>query len=210
MLTLAHYPAPADHVGGALRALGRPDGPDQVEPIVAAMGRARLLPEVQALEAVEDTSPEAHHRSEHTLYERAGIDARLAAEMYGLLGQPSFHPCYPDVPEVLAAIGAAGVAIGVVSDIHVDLRTHAEAFGFGEHIDAWALSYELGVQKPDHKIFNAALAGLGVEPGETLMVGDRPTRDGAAVELGLTCLVIPAPSSADDRRLDHVLRLVGV
>lgn len=210
MLTLAHYPSPAEHVAEARRALSRPDEPEQVDAIVRALASARLLPDVQKAEAIEDTSTRAHHRAEHLLYERAGVDAQLASEMYSLLGRPSFHPCYPDVEPVLAALHGHGIKIGVVSDIHVDLRTHAEQFGFGSYIDAWALSYEIGVQKPDHRIFTAALDQLGADPTRTLMVGDRPTRDGAAADLGLTCLVLPAPTAVVDRGLHAVLRLVDL
>ena len=210
MLTLAHHPPPADHVAEALRRLGRPDTPDQVRAIVAAMTAAKKLPEVQQAETIEDTSTEAHHRSEHLLYDRAGIDEELADQMYSLLGQPSFHPCYPDAPQVLAELHQHGVKIGVVSDIHVDLRVHAEAFGFGRFVDAWALSFELGVQKPNRQIFNAALSSLNAAPDQSLMVGDRASRDGAAAELGLTCLILPPPTSTGDRGLDHVLRLVGM
>ncbi|MFV1990773.1 MAG: HAD hydrolase-like protein, partial [Acidimicrobiales bacterium] len=68
---------------------------------------------------------------------------------------------YPDVAGVLQALKHNGVKIGVVSDIHVDLRLHAKEFGFAHHIDAWALSFELGVQKPDLRISQAALSQLG-------------------------------------------------
>jgi len=149
MLTLAHYPSPHQHVQTAMAALGRTAVTGDVDRIVESMDRARQLPDVQAAEAVEDTSAAAHHHSEHLLYRSAGIDADLADEMYRLLGTPSFHLPYPDALPALRQLSESGLRIGVVSDIHVDLRVHAEQFGFGQHIDAWALSYELGVQKPE-------------------------------------------------------------
>ncbi len=191
MLTLAHYPPPAEHISVAMQSLGRAVDDQTVAELCVALTEAKRLPEVQAAEAVEDTSAQAHRHSEYLLYERAGIDSELADAMYRLLGDPSFHPCYDDAPTVLAALDGNGVKVGVVSDIHVDLRPHADAFGFGRHIDSWALSVEHGIQKPDHALFVAALAPLGVAPDRTLMVGDRPSRDGAAVELGMTCLILP-------------------
>jgi putative hydrolase of the HAD superfamily len=53
------------------------------------------------------------------------------------------------------------------------------------------LSGEVGVEKPDPRIFSAALARVGLAPGEVLHVGDDPVRDvvGAA-RVGLaTCWV---------------------
>lgn len=207
MLTLAHYPSPSDHVEIALRNLGREIDPVEISHLVGAMAKASTITEVQAAEAIEDTSAAAHHYATHLLYQSAGIETELADEMYRLLGTPGFHQPYPDASSVVAELGRAGLRIGIVSDIHVDLRAHADLFGFGDFIDAWALSFELGIQKPDPVIFQAALDQLGTDPERTLMVGDRPSRDGAAVTLGMTCLILPAPRSVTTRGLDAVVAL---
>jgi len=39
------------------------------------------------------------------------------------------------------------------------------------------------------------------------MVGDRPSRDGAAAALGLLCLILPAPAEVSTRGLDAVVAL---
>ncbi len=209
MLTLAHYPSPAEHVATAMADLGRPVVASEVDRIVTAMAKAKGLPEVRAAERFEDTSVEAHHHSEHLLYRSAGIDPGLANQMYRLLGSPEFHQPYPDALPVVDELHRSGVRIGVVSDIHTDLRLHAQQFGFSESIDAWALSFELGVQKPDPQIFQAALSQLGTSAARTLMVGDRPSRDGAAGELGMACLILPAPTTLTTRGLDAVVSLVN-
>ena len=207
MLTLAHYPSRSEHVETAIVALGRDADSDEVGRIVESLAKARELPDVQAAEAVEDTSAEARHHSEHLLYRSAGIDADLADQTYRLLGSPGFHPPYPDSLPVLRHLNRSGLGIGVVSDIHVDLRAHAGQFGLSKYIDAWALSYELGVQKPEPQIFLAALDQLGTEPGRTLMVGDRPSRDGAASSLGMPCLILPAVTTVTERGLEAVVGL---
>lgn len=207
MQTLAHYPSPAEHVERALARLERPTGADSVSSIVAAMNEAKKRPDVQAAEAVEDTSAAAHHHSEHLLYRSAGLDDELADSLYVLLGTPDFHPPYPDARSVLEQLARTGLGIGVVSDIHVDLRTHAESFGFEPFVDAWALSFELGIQKPNPAIFRHALAQLGTTPERTLMVGDRPSRDGAAAEIGMPCLILPAIAAVAERGLDAVVAL---
>ncbi|MER8079632.1 HAD-IA family hydrolase [Streptomyces griseoluteus] len=51
-------------------------------------------------------------------------------------------------------------------------------------MDAYVLSYEHGVGKPDPRLFAAACAELGVAPEHTLMVGDSRTADGGAAALG--------------------------
>ncbi len=208
MLTLAQYPAPSEHVRRALSGLDRNDSPVEVDPIVAALDSARFLPDVMAAESIIDTSAAAHLEGEHLLYQRAGIDRQLADAMYSLLGQSSFHPPYPGVTAVLQSLKQSGLRVGILSDIHVDLRLHAKGFGFAQHIDAWTLSFEVGLQKPDLRIFQAALDQLGTEPSRTLMVGDRASHDGAAAQLGIPCLILPPPKDPSNGGLDLVLRLV--
>lgn len=75
-----------------------------------------------------------------------------------------------------------------MSDIHVDLRptfaSHLLPDGrsWADTVHTWALSFELGVAKPDPAIFRAALDGLEMPASHLLMVGDRGGWDGAAVE----------------------------
>ena len=107
----------------------------------------------------------------------------------------------------------SGYAIGVVSDIHTDVREHAKAFGFADSIDAWSLSWEQGIQKPNLQMFQTAIDQLRCDPAKTVMVGDRGAVDGAAAALGVTCLILPAidwERPFEDRGLSRVLELVGL
>lgn len=126
----------------------------------------------------------------------------------------ALNPFAADVGPLLRTLHAAGVRIGVVSDIHVDLRPvfaqqdNPDGSNWAVLVDAWALSYELGVAKPDPAIFTAALDRLGLPAEQVLMVGDRGAWDGAAAELGITTLLLPPLRAADDLRLQRVLDLV--
>jgi putative hydrolase of the HAD superfamily len=55
-----------------------------------------------------------------------------------------------------------------------------------------------------------ALDELGVEPAKALMVGDRASHDGAAVELGMPTLLIPPLTATSQQRLSVVLRACGL
>ena len=46
------------------------------------------------------------------------------------------------------------------------------------------------------------------ESSEVLMVGDRGAWDGAAVDVGITSLILPPLTTATDQRLGRVLDLV--
>jgi len=77
-------------------------------------------------------------------------------------------------------------------------------------VDAFALSFEIGAQKPAAEIFSAVLGILDCTAEEILMVGDRSGPDGGAVEQGITTLLLPPLTSVTDRRLHHVLAVSGV
>lgn len=82
-------------------------------------------------------------------------------------------------PEVLATLDhlrRAGYRMGLVSNISLRpnlMRADLERMALSKYLDAAVFSSEVGVRKPDPRIFNAALDRLGAEPGETVFVGDR-------------------------------------
>jgi FMN hydrolase / 5-amino-6-(5-phospho-D-ribitylamino)uracil phosphatase len=82
---------------------------------------------------------------------------------------------YEDVEPVLEELRAHRLHIGLVSNGARDLRE------FVRHhrlvIDVSVGSRYHGKVKPDPTIFRKALARLGIEPGEAVMVGDHPEDD---------------------------------
>ncbi|OPX07286.1 HAD family hydrolase [Mycobacterium sp. AT1] len=113
-----------------------------------------------------------------------------------------------DVAETLRWVAAQGCEVAILSDIHFDLRPAFVAADLDRYVDEYVLSFECGVQKPDPAIFRAALDALGSRPERTLMVGDRASHDGAAVELGMPTLLVPPLTHPAQRRLDLVRNLV--
>ena len=155
-----------------------------------------------------DLSAEFHRTATMRLFESAGLDQELAKALYRVEWEPESRPAYPDVADVLAAVRARGATVAVVSDIHFDIRRDCVANGFDAFIDAYVLSCELGVQKPDPRMFLAATAALGVEPGEALMVGDTAPTDGGAAAAGIATLILPRHEELGPRGLDVVLGLL--
>ena len=60
--------------------------------------------------------------------------------------------------------------------------------------DEIVLSYEVGVVKPDTRIFAAALDRLSLPASDVLMVGDNANDDGGGTHLGLRTLILPRTS----------------
>src|SRR5438477_8151517 len=81
---------------------------------------------------------------------------------------------------VLAELKSTGLLLGLISNVTLlpDLmRADIEALGIGQHLDAALFSSEVGVRKPDPRIFTAMLGQIGVQPREAVFVGDRVNDD---------------------------------
>jgi putative hydrolase of the HAD superfamily len=72
----------------------------------------------------------------------------------------------------LGRLKAAGLALGVVSNSEGRVEEALEAAGLRQYFDVVVDSALVGIEKPDPRIFQAALQALGVLPEETLFVGD--------------------------------------
>jgi putative hydrolase of the HAD superfamily len=77
-----------------------------------------------------------------------------------------------DTREALQRLRAAGFRLGVVSNSEGRVCEALEAAGLRQYFDAVVDSGQVGIEKPDPRIFRIALAELGVEPEEAIYVGD--------------------------------------
>ncbi|MGJ3508629.1 HAD family hydrolase [Enemella sp. A6] len=116
---------------------------------------------------------------------------------------------YDDTRPVLTALRSAGIKVGLLSNIGLDLAPTLHRQGLDTLLDAATQSWQVGAVKPEPAIFTAALEQLGADPRQTLMVGDSWSEDGAAAGLGMRTLILPR-TRGPVHGLDAVLRLVGV
>lgn len=93
----------------------------------------------------------------------------------------SFAQPFPETVEILRKLKARGVKLAIVTNITPELLEHQKkkvaALGIADLFDAIVYSAELGIHKPDKRIFDHAAALLGVSNGECLFVGDDPDSD---------------------------------
>jgi FMN phosphatase YigB (HAD superfamily) len=100
----------------------------------------------------------------------------------------------PNLLETLGALRDADVKVGIVCDVGLTpsrvLRRYLDQQGALELFDHWSFSDDVGVYKPDAKIFHHALAGLGgVSPERAAHIGDlRRTDIVGAQALGITAV----------------------
>ena len=189
------------------------DGHAQAEIMVQlTLGPSRHLPDdLRAEWDNRDLDPETHRRVYLGAYRAAGMDKApgIAERLYeGMIAPESWKP-YPDTVEAVRAVRAAGLPVGVLSNIAWDIRPVFERHGLD--VDAYVLSYEEGVVKPDPKIFTLACERIGVAPADVLMVGDSDEADGGAAAIGCRFARV-APVETTDRpdSLVNALTAYGV
>lgn len=79
----------------------------------------------------------------------------------------------PDARPCLEMLRQAGYRIGVIANQPSVVREALERDGILEHFTAWVISEDLGLQKPDPRIYAHAVEQAGAEPAACAMVGDR-------------------------------------
>ncbi|HYU56837.1 MAG TPA: HAD family hydrolase [Actinomycetota bacterium] len=131
------------------------------------------------------------------------------------------HWLYPPealVPDVVPALEAlAGrYRLGVLANQTGRIREVMRRDGIDRFFELWNVSAELGVEKPDPRIFRRALDDAGVPPGRAAMVGDRLDNDvrpaKAAGMRGVWLLRGEAPDDPTPEQLDEpdaVIRSLG-
>jgi putative hydrolase of the HAD superfamily len=184
--------------------------------VTEAEARRALLEEMAYYRAHHDEATGAAEladlRDRCTEVLRAALPehARAVADLRGaLLGSLRFR-AYPEVPAVLAELGAMGVTRVVVSNWDVSLREVLDDTGLAPLLDGLVISAEVGASKPDRAIFERALAVAGAAAGEALHVGDTAAVDlDGARAAGLRAVHLDR-SGADPSAITSLAALPGL
>jgi putative hydrolase of the HAD superfamily len=98
-------------------------------------------------------------------------------ELYTLFAAPEVWRVYPEVPEVLQALQARGLTLGVISNWDIRLGPLLEGLGLTPYFHHVVLSAVVGWEKPHRRIFESALELAGVPAEQALHVGDNYQQD---------------------------------
>ena len=98
--------------------------------------------------------------------------AFAAAELFDRFAQPDAWEVAPGTRPMLAELKRRGLKLAVISDWDPRLPLLLERLDLADPFDTFAIPAIVGVEKPHPRIFETALAALGVAAGEALHVGD--------------------------------------
>lgn len=109
--------------------------------------------------------------------------------------------------EVLRGLREDGFAVGLICNTGRTpgrmLRIVLDRLGLAPFIHATTFSDEMGLRKPDPRVFHTTLAKLGALPAGSVHVGDDPTTDVAGAKAaGMAAILLgsagPAPAEGPD------------
>lgn len=83
---------------------------------------------------------------------------------------------YPDVPEMLETLSRK-FRLGIIANQSEGTEKRLSEWGIRGHFSIVLASAELGLSKPDSRIFSSAISLAGCTPEGVLMVGDRLDND---------------------------------
>lgn len=148
-----------------------------------------------------------------------GIEAEavdIARRVYDEFGRPDRWAAYADVRPAFERLKALGLRLGIISNWDSRLVRLLTGLGFGELLDDIVSSADVGLHKPDPRIFELACGRLGVSPHEAAHIGDHHYADvlGASA-VGMRAILIDRHGSVDPQlapvhTLDRIEEALGV
>jgi putative hydrolase of the HAD superfamily len=124
------------------------------------------------------------------------------------------YALFDDVPPALSELTEAGLGLGIVSNFEAWLDDLLLALGVRDAFPVRVISGLEGVEKPDPRIYELAMARAGVGAAESVYVGDNPEFDvDPPAALGMFTVLIDRRSrheGHDGVRITDLADLAGV
>ena len=105
----------------------------------------------------------------------------------------------PGTVETMSTLKESGYSVGLISNCTEEVSRLWRSTPFSPLVDEAVLSFDAGLAKPDPRIYELAITGLGVSANRCLYVGDGS--DGeltGAAKAGMTAVLIRAPYDRAD------------
>ncbi|MGA9279142.1 HAD family hydrolase [Ilumatobacter sp.] len=102
----------------------------------------------------------------------------------------------PEMMELLGDLRAQGVATAILTNNVRALGAWRDTADWDQLVDAVIDSCEVGMRKPEHRMFNHACELLGVSPAQAAFLDDMQANVDAAAEVGLSTVLVADPTDA--------------
>lgn len=136
---------------------------------------------------------------------------RIAHRVYYEFGHAHRWRPFDDVEPALRRLSARGLQLGIISNWDRRLSSLLEGVGLGGYLSTVVSSADVGLHKPDPRIFEIACRRLGVSASESVHVGDHHYADvTGATAAGMTAVWIDRDTSARASIVRRLKSLDGI
>ena len=139
----------------------------------------------------------AVEESQHILAKKLGVDVETVkrAIVGAVMSIDIDSLLFPDTLEALEKLAERGFKMGVIGNTLIWPSSYTrfllEKCGIAKFFRAQLYADEIGISKPDRRIFLHLCRSLGVEPQQTVHVGDSLSEDiGGALSAGMKAILI--------------------
>lgn len=102
---------------------------------------------------------------------------RFAVELLDPVNGGSYQKVFEDVVPALEQLRARGKRMGIISNFSPNCEPLLRQLGLADYFDFFIVSGILGIEKPDPRIFQAAIEASGKPVSELVYVGDSVHHD---------------------------------
>jgi putative hydrolase of the HAD superfamily len=129
----------------------------------------------------------------------------FATELLDPVNGGNYQMVFDDVFPALDALQARGKRLGIVSNFSPNCESFLRDLGLAHYFDFFIVSGIIGIEKPDPRIFHAAVAAAGKPIGELVYIGDSVHHDvQGANDAGMDAILIDRADRYADRALPRV------
>jgi putative hydrolase of the HAD superfamily len=208
---LEPYPTAAEAFTRICRAHGYEVDPVDVQNVFHTIGTAEVARKTGIINA--STSAEASQVFWRHLYalflEALGItDDDLRDDLLATFSDKASYKLFPEVLASFEQLQRMGYRLGLISNFEGWLEEVLVEEKAGEIFDVRVISGIEGVEKPDPLIYKIALERAGVEPQESVHVGDSITNDlEPALAVGMKAVMIDRSGSFPESPFPRITTL---
>jgi len=189
-----------------------PSVPEVVRQVLEDVGHVRDVSAIEPYMPMLDQYYEDRYREDDTFWRsddatlgvwvgmysllcrQLGIHAdaeQIARRVYDEFGDPGRWCPYSDVRPAFERLRARGIRLGLISNWDGRLRRLVDGLDLAELLDVVISSADVGLHKPDPRIFELACDRVGVAPADAAHVGDHQYADIIGAEaVGMTPVLI--------------------
>ena len=130
---------------------------------------------------------------------------RFADELLDSAHGANFQAVFADCVPALQALQARGKRLGIISNFSPNCEPLLRELGLAQYFDFFIVSGILGIEKPDPRIFHAAVQAAGAPISEIVYVGDSVYHDvQGARDAGMDAILIDRDNQHAERALTRI------